>query len=126
MDNICLDNRFELINKYKQELIEATNIETSPEEMAVIDSILFRFWQMRWLDKLELVSAEHKGKWIPCSERLPKVGEVCLLTVHDIDWNETECDYVIIGTYNNNYKNHIMAWMPLPEPYKENINETIN
>ena len=50
---ICDDNRFELIAKYKQQLLEATNIESSPEEMIVIDNILFRFWQMGWLDMLE-------------------------------------------------------------------------
>ena len=50
---ICDDNRFELISKYKQQLIEATNIESSPEEMIVIDNILFRFWQMGWLNMLE-------------------------------------------------------------------------
>lgn len=49
----CGDNRFELIAKYKQKLLESTNIETSPAEMAVIDSVLFRLWQMGWLDKLE-------------------------------------------------------------------------
>ena len=39
--------------KYKQMLIENTNIEMAKDEMAVIDNILFRFWQMNWLDKLE-------------------------------------------------------------------------
>ena len=58
MSDMCDDNRFELIEKYKKELIEATNIETAPDEMAVIDDILFRFWQMGWLDKLELPSAQ--------------------------------------------------------------------
>lgn len=51
MGDTCGDNRFELIEKYKQKLLDATNIEDSPEEMAVIDNILFRFWQMGWLDK---------------------------------------------------------------------------
>lgn len=46
---ICNDNRFEIIAAYKKKLIECTNIETSPEEMSVIDNILFRFWQMNWL-----------------------------------------------------------------------------
>lgn len=50
---ICGDNRFEVIAKYKAKLIEGTNIETSPDEMAVIDNILFRFWQMGWLDAIE-------------------------------------------------------------------------
>ena len=53
MNDLCTDNRFELIDRYKQKLIESTNIETAPDEMAVLDSILFRFWQMGWLDILE-------------------------------------------------------------------------
>lgn len=53
MMEICNDNRFELIEKYKNELLENTNIADSKAEMDVIDSILFRFWQMDWLDKLE-------------------------------------------------------------------------
>jgi len=44
MNEICTDNRFDLIAKYKQDLLDSTNIETSPDEMAVIDNILFRFW----------------------------------------------------------------------------------
>ncbi len=43
MSDICGDNRFEIIAEYKKQLIEGTNIESCPEEMAVIDSILFRF-----------------------------------------------------------------------------------
>lgn len=49
MCDTCDDSRFELIEKYKQKLLDATNIEDSPEEMAVIDNILFRFWQMGWI-----------------------------------------------------------------------------
>lgn len=58
------------------------------------------------------------GKWIPCSERMPKQGEQ------------------IIGTFDNGNGKIIVsqekfftqllkkpyplvAWMPLPEPYKE-------
>ncbi len=51
---MCGDNRFELIKKYKDKLVEATNIEMAKDEMNVIDNILFRFWQMGWLDKLEV------------------------------------------------------------------------
>lgn len=54
MADICGDNRFELIEKYKQKLLDATNIEDSPEEMAAIDNVLFRLWQIGWLEKLEL------------------------------------------------------------------------
>lgn len=50
MCDTCDDSRFELIKKYKQKLLDATNIGDSPEEMAVIDNILFRFWQIGWLN----------------------------------------------------------------------------
>lgn len=49
---ICTDNRFKIIEAYKKMLLERTNIETSPDEMSVIDNILFRFWQMGWLAPL--------------------------------------------------------------------------
>lgn len=48
---MCGDNRFEIIEKAKQDLIDRTNIETSEDEMKVLDSFLFRCWQMKWLDK---------------------------------------------------------------------------
>lgn len=50
---VCGDNRFELIKKYKKELFEHTNIHTANDEVLVLDSLLFRFWQMGWLEKLE-------------------------------------------------------------------------
>ena len=48
---ICGDNRFEIIQKAKDDLKQATNIDSSPDEMKVLDSFLFRAWQMGWLDK---------------------------------------------------------------------------
>lgn len=42
----CGDDRFEIINETKEYIINATNIDTSPEEMAVLDSICFRLWQL--------------------------------------------------------------------------------
>lgn len=47
------DSSIKLIEKYKKKLIESTNIESRPEEMLVIDNILFRFWQLGWLNILE-------------------------------------------------------------------------
>lgn len=46
---VCGDNRFEIIANARARLIEATNIESSPDEMKVLDRLLFRMWQMGWL-----------------------------------------------------------------------------
>ena len=51
MGEVCTDDRFEIIEKAKKSILNATNIETSPEEMKVLDNFLFRCWQMGWLDK---------------------------------------------------------------------------
>ena len=49
----CTDGRFEMIERVKNYLKEATNIETDEDEMEVIDNILFRFWQMGWLEMID-------------------------------------------------------------------------
>lgn len=46
----CSDNRFAIIEQAKKALIASTNVESSPDEMKVLDSILFRCWQMGWLE----------------------------------------------------------------------------
>lgn len=69
MADMCTDNRFELIERFKKELIESTNIETSLEEIKVIDNILFRFWQMGWLDSID---------------RMPLVKESAKTLIHSV------------------------------------------
>ena len=54
MSEVCTDNRFEIIEKAKKHIIEATNISTSPDEIKVLDNFLFRCWQMGWLDKYDI------------------------------------------------------------------------
>ena len=66
------DNGFKIIEKYKQELIENTNIRTSPEEMAALDDILFRFWQMGWFDKIEINSKDAVSR----QEAINKIKEI--------------------------------------------------
>lgn len=67
------------------------------------------------------VAEEYNGGWIPCSERLP---EQSLNSV--IGWDEyrQRCCFVqyyggrwILGNDIDSVK--IIAWKPLPEPYKE-------
>lgn len=51
MFDICGDNRFEVIDKAKKDILESTNIGDSLDEMKVLDTFLFRCWQMGWLEK---------------------------------------------------------------------------
>lgn len=46
-------DRIFVIGKYRQRLIDSTNINESPEEMKVLNDLMFRLYQMGWLDDLE-------------------------------------------------------------------------
>lgn len=57
-------------------------------------------------------------KWIPCSERLPKESGQYFVT-EGIEQREA-----VIGYYSAEYgrwyaASDVSAWMPLPEPYRE-------
>ena len=72
------------------------------------------------------VAKEYNGGWIPCSERLPEDNSICIVTV-EYPNNETVVDYGwfdrksvcwFVGTQEFRTFN-ILAWQPLPEPFKE-------
>lgn len=93
----------------------------------------------RWIHiystKDALVSEEVDGvpapQWIPCSERLPEESDDYLcsygtLTGHFVGIDIYEAEKKEFGFYSNNERGeedwhpvtNVVAWMPLPEPYK--------
>ena len=74
------------------------------------------------------------GRWIPCNERLPEIGDAYIVTGIQKDAHEKEWHYFVDvasshGDYIDDYwdtfndwiegqETHIVAWMPLPKPYK--------
>ena len=63
MNETCTDNRFEIIEKAKKHILEATNIDTSPDEMKVLDNFLFRCWQMGWLNMYDNEERPYDHTW---------------------------------------------------------------
>ena len=53
-NSISGDNRFEIIEKAKEMLLNATNIEDSKGEMKVLTNILFRMWQVGLINEEKL------------------------------------------------------------------------
>lgn len=77
-----------------------------------------------------LTSIESEHKWIPCSERLPEENGQYLITIkykhvndsyEDVyaehgEWLDGKWDMFCFGHCGE--VEDIIAWMPLPEPYK--------
>ena len=73
------------------------------------------------------------GKWIPCSERLPDIGEhhvsePCIVYCSNGAYGFAELEENIFGQVwwncecDDEYHEplgEVLAWMPLPSPYKE-------
>ena len=60
------------------------------------------------------------GKWIPCSERLPKEGQKVLVTIESASGKKfVRIDHIRDGNWWLFKTESAKAWMPLPEPYRE-------
>ena len=86
------------------------------------------------VDQMPTVDPVKHGRWIPCKERLPEIGDTYIVTGIQKDPHEKEWHYFVdvasnYGDYIDDYwdtfndwiegqETHIVAWMRLPEPYK--------
>jgi len=67
---------------------------------------------------LDLPSAQPEQRWIPCSERLPENG----YWLWSAKGGEVQKDFYWDGHWEQaeKYGYDVMAWLPIPKPYKEN------
>lgn len=76
------------------------------------------------------------GQWIPCSERLPENNRQVLVYARSVHYALAKYDEMREedGTYKKQWVTfdawkpfytikEVIAWMPLPEPYKERMGE---
>ena len=69
----------------------------------------------------ECVEPSDIPQWIPCSERLPEIGQyvICQCRAGIIDVLALDNDGIWFhDTEQEYYHDYVIAYMPLPEPYK--------
>lgn len=98
---------------------------------------------LKIMDYIENMDDEKENGWIPVSERLPEDERECLVTLEKIYgtpeismgianylkfgdagyWNEKKYGYLEWDKYSDGHGGtrmyKVIAWMPLPKPYKE-------
>lgn len=109
MGDMCGDNRFEIIQKAKEAVLADTNIDSSSKEMEVLDSFLFRCWQMGWLDKYDVSKPKTNADRIRAMGDEELAHELALVA----SWNRSE----FAKAKKNGLETFMMNW--LKEPAKE-------
>lgn len=77
---------------------------------------------MREIDR---IAQEYNNGWIPCSERLPDIEADVLLTLRSLDiytgFRANTDGYFYVEGTDDCYipLDNVVAWQPLPQPYKE-------
>lgn len=116
--NLCLCNKEVYGNN--QDIYNAIavledyeNTGITPEQLQVINEEYTKMAK-------ELAELRQQNQWIPVSERLPEPG-IYLVTCDDKDYPVKRMRMKGICFYDHNgiYDGKVLAWMLLPEPYKE-------
>ncbi|MCQ2598187.1 MAG: hypothetical protein MJ181_10120 [Treponema sp.] len=89
----CCDDRFEIIKRAREHILDATNIESRPEEMQVLDNFLFRCWQMGWL-KNDFHQLEKENEELKKQIEKMKCCENCKKYFNDYKGcSDFDCDF---------------------------------
>ena len=76
---------------------------------------------MQSIEIVQELEEEYNNGWIPCSERLPEYTDEYLVTIDGANSTTTlSYDEVLCEWFDDECNVYpVIAWQPLPQPYKE-------
>ena len=105
-----------IISELVEELIDNADLHTKE-----LHDLMYRA-----AETIEMLSekAREPMEWIPCSERLPKENTEVLITLKwGIDIGEYRNGNWYSELINHYDDDNVLAWKPLPKPYRERESE---
>lgn len=79
---VCGDNRYEVVDRARKDILSKTNISSNQDELKVLDSFLFRCWQMGWLQGYEPICVNKKN------EKKEVVSHKTFIKKRFLSWDE--------------------------------------
>lgn len=118
-------NVFEKIREKIEEKAFFVQIKQGIKEPSTFDAMMEKFSVLEIKEVINQVEQEHNNGWIACSERLPEVNNFVLVESEHGIWIVRLIEYgnrkYFVDIYND-YScpiDSVLAWQPLPQPYKE-------
>lgn len=137
-----IDGVIEYAERESDGYYKMVSVYHTDEGVYIQEETRFRYkaelWEQisEWLKELKVLREQKRphGEWIPCSERLPRYNKYVLVYRPQMEIK------IIVDCYEGRYgedaylgdwhegwtysKNDaVIAWMPLPEPYKKEGDE---
>ena len=108
---------------YEERNVEINKLIGEVSDCEPTNAIAYHQQLVEWLKELKRL--REQTRWIPVSERLPENSGNYLITYYYRDEIETQEAVYVEGEENKWYDTTdieitlaVIAWMPLPEPYK--------
>ena len=138
-------NVFEKIREKIEEKAFSVQIKQGIKEPSTFDAMMDKFSVLEIKEVINQVEQEHNNGWIPCSEQLPEEHDSMFAKLKGTDkWSDAMFEKISDdvnatvefedgtrktmtlhtndGKWNTNnriVKFNVIAWQPLPQPYKE-------
>lgn len=131
------DMKYNLAEMYAKNMVDygvdvTKAWQTATQQSCALEKAYIRGRQYE-VDRFNELRKEYNGGWIPCSERLPEPNQKVIVTYMDRyiggSYGVCEGQYVYIlnswdiSDYMSDDDFEVIAWRPLPKPFKEEKNE---
>lgn len=107
------------MNEYQEALDYAKKHLDSKQDIEKVEVL------QELVDKSTLLKSKKEYEWIPITESFPDKAGTYLVTYHPCYGDNVDENVVAIdvdnfgrGLWGNRKRQRVIAWMPLPDPYK--------